>query len=135
MQPGKITTLPPGKQSIGCKWIYKTKYHPDGTIDRYKSRLIILGCRQVYGIDYGEAFAPVAKITTVRVLLAVIAMHNWHVIQMNVTNVFLHGDFTETVYMKLPRGYTGICSRITVENSMYRTSASATLMCKLKKIL
>lgn len=51
-----VTTLSPGKKFISCKWISKTKYHPNGTTDRYKSRLVILCCRQVYGNDYGETF-------------------------------------------------------------------------------
>lgn len=130
-----ITTLPAGKKSIGCKWIYKTKYHSDGKIDRFKSRLVIMGCKQVYGIDYGETFAPVAKMTTVRALLAVAALNNWYAIQMDVTNAFLHGDLSETIYMKLPRGYTGIGSRITLENAMLPAFESSTLVCKLKKSL
>lgn len=131
----EITSLPPGKTAIDCKWIYKTKYHPDGSVDRFKSRLVILGCRQVYGIDYGETFAPVAKMTTVRALLAVAAMHNWHAIQMDVTNAFLHGDLTETVYMKFPRGYTGFGSRITAANALSTAPTGNSLVCKLKKSL
>lgn len=72
----EVTSLPPGKVAIGCKWIFKTKYHPDGTIDKHKARLVILGCHQQYGINYAETFAPVAKLTTVRTLLAVAAMEN-----------------------------------------------------------
>lgn len=60
-----VTTLPPGKCPIGCKWIFKTKPNVDGTLDKYKERLVILGCHQKYGIDYAETFAPVAKLTTV----------------------------------------------------------------------
>ena len=60
----EITTLRPGKRAIGCKWIYRIKFHSDGRIDRCKARLIALGCRQRYGVDYWETFAPVAKMTT-----------------------------------------------------------------------
>ena len=129
-----IVPLPPNKKAIGCKWLYKTKYLPDGSIDKYKSRLVILGCRQVQGIDYGETFAPVAKMTTVRALLAVAAINNWHAIQMDVTNAFLHGDLQETVYMKLPKGYSGIGSRIS-SNVDRNLSPNATLVCRLKKSL
>lgn len=53
--------LPPNRKAIGSKWIYKTKYKSDGSIDKYKARLVILGYKQMYGIDYVETFAPVAK--------------------------------------------------------------------------
>ena len=72
-----ITNLPKGKKPIGCKWLYKTKFNSDGIIERYKAQLVILGCRQRYGIDYQDTFAPMAKMTTVRSFLAVIAMKGW----------------------------------------------------------
>ena len=69
-----ITKLPPRKRAIGCKWLFKTKYKSDGTIEQHKARLAIQGCRQQKGIDYEEAFAPMAKMTTVRSILAIAAM-------------------------------------------------------------
>ena len=108
----EITDLPPGKAAIDCKWLFKTKFKPDGTVERFKSRLVILGCRQVLGVDYGDTFAPVAKMATVRTLLAVAALQNWLVVQMDVTNAFLHGDLHEEVFMEFPLGYTGYGSRI-----------------------
>lgn len=65
-----LVDLPHGKKAIGCKWVYKIKYNADGTIERYKARLVILGNNQVAGIDYNETFAPVAKMVSVRVFLA-----------------------------------------------------------------
>lgn len=56
-----IVPLPPSKKAIGCKWLYKTKHKPDGSVERHKSRLVALGCKQQYGVDYAETFAPVAK--------------------------------------------------------------------------
>lgn len=137
----EVTTLPPGKAAIGCKWLFKTKYRPDGSIERQKCRLVILGCKQKYGEDYWETFAPVAKMSIVRTLLAVAAMEvaameGWDTIQMDVTNAFLHGEIDEVVYMKLPQGYYYQGCRID-ENSAHKpTPPSATgLVCKLKKSL
>lgn len=79
-----ITDLPPMKKAIGSKWVYKTKYNANGSIDKYKARLVILGNLQVYGEDYNQTFAPVAKMTIVRSLLAVAASKSWHVHQMDV---------------------------------------------------
>lgn len=75
------------------------------TLDRSKARLVILGCRQGPGIDFDQTFAPVAKMTTVRFLLAVAAMEGWITCQMDFKNAFLHVH--EDVYMKLPQGYVG----------------------------
>ncbi|GKE09905.1 retrovirus-related pol polyprotein from transposon TNT 1-94, partial [Tanacetum coccineum] len=65
-----ITNLPPRKKVISCKWVYKTKYNSDGTIERHKARLVILGNKQVEGIDYNKTFAPVAKMVTVQVFFS-----------------------------------------------------------------
>ena len=69
-----LTSLPLGKKAIGCKWLNKTKLNSDGTVERSKARLVVLGCKQEYGVDYQETFSPVAKMTTVCTLLAVIAI-------------------------------------------------------------
>ena len=101
----QLVDLPPGKKPIGCRWIFKTKYKSDGTIDKYKARLVEKGYAQQEGIDYEETFAPTAKIKTIRMIFALAAQFGWKVHQMDVKSAFLNGDLQEEVYMTQPEDY------------------------------
>lgn len=100
-----LTDLPKGAKSIGVKWVYKTKLNQHGDIEKYKARLVAKGYTQEHGIDYEEVYAPVARMDTVRMILALAAQRGWNVYQLDVKSAFLQGELTEEVYVEQPKGY------------------------------
>jgi hypothetical protein len=100
-----LTTRPPNKRVVGCKWVFTVKQNSEGKVERYKARLVAKGYSQTYGVDYDETFAPVAKMNTIRALISIATNNKWKLFQMDVKNAFLHGDLHEEVYMEIPPGF------------------------------
>ncbi|GKA42326.1 zinc finger, CCHC-type containing protein, partial [Tanacetum coccineum] len=100
-----LNTLPPNQKAIGLKWVYKTKRDAKGKIIKYKARLVAKEYVQEQGIDFDEVFAPVARIETVQLILALAAYHGWQVHHLDVKSAFLHGDLKEEVYVTQPEGF------------------------------
>lgn len=87
--------LPPGKFAINNKWVYHLKRYPDGTVDRYRARMVIQGCAQRPGIDFEDTFSPVTRLDTIRTLLAVAGTERMQMMQFDVSTAFLHGNIDE----------------------------------------
>jgi hypothetical protein len=117
----ELVALPKDMKAIGCKWVYKVKHNTDGSMTKYKTRLVAKGYAQAYGIDYKETYSPVAKMTTVKVIITMASVKGWSLHQMDVKYVFLHGDLREEVYMEQPPGYVD--------------QTRPNLVCRLKKTL
>ncbi|KAM1143556.1 hypothetical protein ACFX15_031820 [Malus domestica] len=104
-QTWKLVPLPPNKNLVGCKWIYKIKKNVDGSVARYKTRLVAKGFSQEAGLDYYETFSPVVKPITVRLVLSLATTNGWKLKQLDVKNAFLHGFLDEEVYMAQPQSF------------------------------
>ena len=96
---------PTNTNIVGCKWVYKVKRDNKGEVSRYKARLVAQGFTQVPRVDYIDTFAPVAKFSTLRVLLTLAATYNWEIHQMDVKNAYLNEKLTETIFMKQPLNF------------------------------
>ena len=99
-----LTDLPQGFKALGCRWICKRKLNIDGSTDKYKCRLVVQGFRQKEGLDFFDTYSPVTRITSIRMLIAIAALRNLEIHQMDVKTAFLNGDLEEEIYMKQPEG-------------------------------
>ncbi|KAJ2945209.1 hypothetical protein O0L34_g9278 [Tuta absoluta] len=101
-----LVDRPSGRKTIKCKWVFKLKKDTSGQITKYKARLVAKGFTQVAGIDYSETFAPVARLSSVRLLLAFAAQRGLQVDHLDVETAFLNGDLDEEIYMEQPDGFS-----------------------------
>lgn len=101
----ELMPLPDGKHTVGLKWVYKSKYDANGKLVKKKARIVVKGYSQKEGVDFIGAFAPVARMETVRVLLAMGAQKGWPIYQLDVKSAFLNGDLKEEVYVVQREGF------------------------------
>ncbi|GKA92977.1 ribonuclease H-like domain-containing protein, partial [Tanacetum coccineum] len=100
-----LVPRPPDANIVRSMWLFRHKYNADGTLSRYKARLVANGSTQLAGIDVDETFSPVVKPATIRTVLSLAISRHWPVHQLDVKNAFLHGSLSETVYMHQPPGF------------------------------
>lgn len=95
----KLVSLPPGRNTVSCKWVFKYKYDDAGNIIRFKAQLVIGEFNQVYGADYLDIYAP-AKLSTLRILLAIAEIEDLETHQMDVVTSFLLSALEDEIYME-----------------------------------
>ncbi|PHU25307.1 hypothetical protein BC332_03639 [Capsicum chinense] len=101
----EVVDLPQDKNIIGSRWVYKIKYKANREVERFKAKLVAKQYSQLEVLDYHDTFSPVAKMVTIRSVIALAVLKGWCMHPMNVYNVFLQGDLDEEVYMELPDGF------------------------------
>ncbi len=87
--------LPTGRKAVGCKWVYALKYAPDGSVLKYKARLVAQGCSQIFGLDYDKTYSPVARAATSRIFFTLVTSRKLHTIQADAVTAYLNGDMKE----------------------------------------
>ncbi|KAI1005121.1 hypothetical protein K3495_g3097 [Podosphaera aphanis] len=109
-----VIDRPSDRNIIGSKWGFKIKRNADGSIERYKARLVAQGFSQIPGHDFDETFAPVARYDSLRILLRISALNKWIPQQMDVNSAYLYGTPEEEIFMELPPGYRtpGKCAKL-----------------------
>ena len=116
-----LVEFPNGRKPVGNKWVFKKKLNATRKVKKYKDWLAAKGYSQVKGIDFGDIFYPVEKLTSIRFLSSLVLAFDIEVKEMDVKTTFLHGDLDEEIYMKQPEGFI--------------VKGKKELVCKLKKLL
>ncbi|CAM9467817.1 unnamed protein product, partial [Phaeothamnion confervicola] len=98
--------IPNGRRIVGSKWVYKTKLNPDGSVNKFKARLVAQGFSQIPGMDFAQdnTYAPVARMDSIRTVLAMVAQQSLYLHQMDVDSAYLNSPLEEEIYMKQPKG-------------------------------
>ena len=100
-----LVELPKDRNVVGSKWVYKRKVKADGSVEKFKSRLVAQGFSQKAGQDYDETFSPVIWFESIRSIIAMAVLNEMMLHQMDVISAFLNGDLEEEVYMTQPEGF------------------------------
>jgi len=101
----ELTTLPPGQKPIGLKWVFKLNRNSEVKVIKHRARLVAKGYVQKEGIDFEEVFAPVARLDTIKLILAMAANRGWQVHHLDVKSTFLNGQLEEEVYVTQLDGF------------------------------
>lgn len=116
-----LVPRPKDKNVIQSRWVFRTKYRSDGSVDRHKARLVAKGFTQKHGVDYEETFSPVVRFDTVRLLLSVVQAKGLFVKQIDVVGAYLYGSLDEEIYMEEPE--------------CFKTKTDGSVVCRLQKSL
>ena len=108
----KLEDLPKGRETVGCKWVFDIKHDHEGKISRYKARLVAQGYSQIPGMDYFETFAPVVRHDSLRAMLAIAAIQDLEIRQLDIKGAYLNGDLQEEIYMRQPEGFDDRSGRV-----------------------
>ena len=100
----ELVNLTPGSKTLGSKWIFRRKMKADGAIAKYKATLVIKGYRQREGLDYFDMHSPVTRITSMRMVIVIAALHGLEIHQVDVKTTFLNRDLDKEIYMEQPEG-------------------------------
>jgi hypothetical protein len=116
-----LVKLPSVRKHVSRKWVFKKKMNATGQVEKFKALLVVTGYSQVEGVDFGEVFSPITKLTSIRVLMSLASTFDLEIEKMDMKTTFLHGDLEDEIYMKQPEGFV-------VKGKKY-------LVCKIKRSL